>query len=393
MTARKTKIRPKRDQYPVKPILHSLRGEFYEAIADVLRNARASAYRAVNFVMVEAYWNVGRMIVEEEQQGKKRAGYGETLIRSLSEQLTMDFGKGFNVSNLWAFKQFYSAFPILRTVCGESLEMQKQDKQQSDAFTVPSIRDAMRPELSWSHYRLLIRVEKPEARSWYMNEAAEQNWSVRALERQINSLYYERLKMSRNKKPIIEEMQDKTALLAPTPKDFIKDPYVLEFLGLKDNPNFRESDLEQAIIGKLQAFMLELGKGFAFVARQQRISTETKDFFIDLVFYNYLLKCFVLIDLKTGELAHQDIGQMDMYVRLYEDKYKSADDNPTIGIILCTDKDETVVKYSVLKENKQLFASKYKLYLPTEKELIEEIEREKAMIVREREAVYWAGAR
>jgi len=223
-----------------------------------------------------------------------------------------------------------------------------------------------------------------------MNEAAEQDWPVRVLERQINSLYYERLKMSRDKKPVIEEMQEKTAPLAAKPQDFIKDPYVLEFLGLKDNPDFRESDLERAIIGKLQAFMLELGKGFAFVARQQRISTDTKDFFIDLVFYNYILKCFVLVDLKTGELTHQDIGQMDMYVRLYEDKYKSTDDNPTIGIILCTDKDETVVKYSVLKENKQLFASKYKLYLPSEQELIEEIEREKAMIVRERAAVYGA---
>ena len=233
-----------------------------------------------------------------------------------------------------------------------------------------------------------MRVEKPEARTWYMNEAADQNWSTRALERQINSLYYERLLMSRNKTPVVEEMRDKTTPLAPTPQDFIKDPYVLEFLGLQDNPDFRESDLEQAIIGKLQAFMLELGKGFAFVARQQRISTETKDFFVDLVFYNYLLKCFVLIDLKTGELTHQDIGQMDMYVRLYEDKYKGPDDNPTIGIILCTDKDETVVKYSVLKENSQLFAAKYKLYLPSEQELIEEIEREKAMIVREREERY-----
>ena len=183
-------------------------------------------------------------------------------------------------------------------------------------------------------------------------------------------------------------MREKTAALAPVPQDFIKDPYVLEFLGLKDNPGFRESDLEQAIIGKLQAFMLELGKGFAFVARQQRISTETRDFFVDLVFYNYILKCFVLVDLKAGELNHQDIGQMDMYVRLFEDTVKGGDDNPTVGLILCTDKDETVVKYSVLKENKQLFASKYKLYLPSAEELIEEIEREKAMIVRERGARY-----
>jgi predicted nuclease of restriction endonuclease-like (RecB) superfamily len=319
------------------------------------------------------------MIVEEEQQGQKRADYGKTLIQALSERLTSEFGAGFGATNLAYFRRFYLTFPIFHTVCEKSA-----DAKSGKGATPWHL-------LTWSHFKLLLRVEKPEARDYYAREAAEQNWSVRALERQINSLYFERMKMSRDNKPVIKEMQEKTSFLASKPRDFIKDPYVLEFLGLKDNPDFRESDLEQAIIGKLQAFMLELGKGFAFVARQQRISTETKDFFIDLVFYNYLLKCFVLIDLKTGELAHQDIGQMDMYVRLYEDKYKSKDDNPTIGIILCTDKDETVVKYSVLKENKQLFASKYKLYLPTEKELIEEIEREKAMIVRERGERYGVG--
>jgi len=370
------------------PIRDAVSHKFYEAITQILRTARSNAYRAVNFTMVEAYWNIGRMIVEEEQQGKERAGYGEALMGNLSERLTLDFGKGFNVSNLWAFRQFYLAFPILRTLCGESFEPQISQQQKGDDVSVLSIPSSLRKELTWSHYRLLIRVEKPEARQWYMQEAAEQNWAVRALERQINSHYYERLQMSRDKKPVIKEMQKKAAPLAAKHEDFIKDPYVLEFLGLKDNPNFRESDLEQAIIGKLQAFMLELGKGFAFVFRQQRISTETKDFFVDLVFYNYILKCFVLVDLKTGELTHQDIGQMDMYVRFYEDKYKSPDDNPTIGIILCTDKDETVVKYSVLKKNKQLFASKYKLYLPTENELIEEIGREKEMIVRERGEMY-----
>ncbi len=326
------------------------------------------------------------MIVEEEQQGKERAEYGAFLIKNLSVRLTEEFGKGFTEPNLWNFRQFYFCFPIWNALRSKS-SSQNNGENISNADS-PEILYALRRELTWTHYRLLMRVEKPEAREWYMNEAAEQNWSTRVLERQINSLYYERLKISPDRKSIIEEMQEKTRLLVATPQDFIKDPYVLEFLGLKDNPDFRESDLEQAIIGKLQAFMMELGKGFAFVARQQRISTDTKDFFIDLVFYNYLLKCFVLIDLKTGELAHQDIGQMDMYVRLYEDKYKSPDDNPTIGIILCTDKDETVVKYSVLKENKQLFASKYKLYLPSEQELIEEIEREKAMIVRERGEYY-----
>lgn len=345
--------------------------DFYHTVAEILRAARANAYRAVNFAMVEAYWNVGRMIVEEEQQGKERAEYGAMLIKNLSIRLSGEFGKGFTESNLWNFRQFYLAFPA-----------QTSHKQKLYA---------LRRELTWSHYRLLMRVEKPEARDWYLKEAADQNWSTRALERQINSLYYERLLMSRDKAAVTEEMQQKTNPLAPTPRDFIKDPYVLEFLGIPDAHEFHEAELEQAIIGKLQTFMLELGKGFAFVARQQRISTETKDFFVDLVFYNYLLKCFVIVDLKTGELTHQDIGQMDMYVRLFEDTIKTADDNPTVGIILCTEKDHTVVKYSVLNENKQLFAAKYMLYLPTEEALREELERERALVVRERSARYGEG--
>ncbi len=258
-------------------------------------------------------------------------------------------------------RQFYQCFPIL---------------------------SALRRELTWTHYKALIRVENEKARAYYLQETAEQNWPVRALERQINSLYYERLLMSRDKAAVTEEMQQKTAPFASTPQDFIKDPYVLEFLDIPDAHEFREAELEQAIIGKLQAFMLELGKGFAFVARQQRISTETKDFFIDLVFYNYILKCFVLVDLKTRELTHQDIGQMDMYVRLFEDTIKGADDNPTVGIVLCAEKDHTVVKYSVLNENRQLFASKYMLYLPTEEALREELERERALVVREQQAQY-----
>lgn len=362
MTPQKKPVRRRKTEEKAgKPIRSAVRGEFYQSVADILHKARSNAYRAVNFVMVEAYWNIGQMIVEEEQKGSERAEYGVYLLRNLALRLSVDFGKGFDERELRKMRQFYLIFPI---------------------------RDALRPELSWTHYRTLIQVENETARAYYLNEAAEQNWSTRALERQINSLYYERIMMSRDKAPVMEEMREKTAPLAHAPEDFIKDPYVLEFLGLKDNSNFRESDLEQAIIGKLQAFMLELGKGFAFVARQQRISTETKDFFVDLVFYNYILKCFVLIDLKTGELAHQDIGQMDMYVRLYEDKYKSPDDNPTIGIILCTEKDHTVVKYSVLNESRQLFASKYRLYLPTEEELSAEIEREREMVVREAEAVY-----
>lgn len=334
-----------------------VRDELYQPVADVLRNARAKSYRAVNFIMVDAYWEIGRMIVEEEQQGKERAEYGAHLLRGLSIRLSQDFGKGFDEREVRKIRQLYVTFPI---------------------------RDALRPELSWTHYRSLIRVDKEMARKYYLTEAADQNWSTRALDRQISSLYFERMLMSRDKAPVIEEMREKTAPLAADPKDFIKAPYVLEFLGLQDNPGFREAELETAIIGKLQAFMLELGKGFAFVARQQRISTETKDFFVDLVFYNYILKCFVLIDLKCGELTHQDIGQMDMYVRLYEYRVKGEGDNPTVGIILCTEKDHTVVKYSVLSESRQLFASKYRLYLPSEEELRAEVEREREMVVRER---------
>ena len=374
----------------------AVRTDLFDSIAELLRTARTNAYRAVNFVMVETYWNIGRMIVEEEQQGKEKAGYGEALLRSLSERLTLEFGKGFNISNLFAFRQFYLAFENSAQCAefskgadyAESEDNSSQLVQPTDPTAPVPPRSILRSELSWSHYRLLIRVTKPEARSYYMHEAAEQGWSVRALERQINSLYYERLKMSRDRAPVEAEAQEKTASLAATAADFIKDPYVLEFLNIPDAYPFRESELEQAIIDKLQAFMLELGKGYAFVARQQRISTDTKNFFIDLVFYNFILKCFVLIDLKTGELTHQDIGQMDMYVRLYEDSYKNEGDNPTIGIILCTERDQTVVKYSVLSENRQLFAAKYQLYLPTEQELVDEVEREKAFIIRERGPIY-----
>jgi predicted nuclease of restriction endonuclease-like (RecB) superfamily len=339
--------------------------DFYQTVAGILRAARTNAYRAVNFAMVEAYWNVGWKIVEEEQRGQERANYGSQLMQHLSERLCAEFGKGFSVQSLWNMRQFYRCFPIL---------------------------SALRRELTWSHYKSLIRVENEAARSYYTAESVGQNWSTRALDRQINSLYYERLTASRDKQAVTAEMREKTELLKPTPQDLIKDAYVLEFLGLPDAHQFREAELEQAIIAKLQAFMLELGKGFAFVARQKRISTDTKDFYIDLVFYNYILKCFVLVDLKTGELTHQDIGQMDMYVRLFEDTLKAKDDNPTVGIILCTEKDHTVVKYSVLNESKQLFASKYMLYLPTEEALREELERERALAVRERSVEYSVGS-
>lgn len=326
---------------------------FYKSIKSVLLQARDKSYQAVNFIMVESYWNVGRLIVEKEQEGKQKAEYGTYLIKTLSKKLTCDFGEGFSEQSLWNMRQFYSRFPILSTLWRE---------------------------LSWSHYRLLIRLENKSTREFYGKESVASGWSVRALERQINSHYYERLLSSREKTLVKKEAEKNISHLPLDPRDFIKDPYVLEFLDLKPNVSFQEKDLESGLISQLQQFLLELGKGFSFVSRQQRVSTETKEFYIDLVFYNYILKCFVLIDLKVGELTHQDIGQMDMYVRLYEDKFKSKEDNPTIGIILSAQKDETIVKYSVLKDSKKLFASKYKLYLPTEKELIAELERERRVL-------------
>lgn len=343
----------------------------YSSIRQIIENARSKVHRAVNSSMVDAYWHIGKLLVEEEQQGKQRAEYGKQLIQDISSRLTAEFGKGFSAQNLWNMRQFYQKFSSMRR------ELQVEEGVE--------ILSALRRELSWTHYKALLRVEKPVACVWYMHEAADQNWAARALERQINSLYYDRLLMSKDKKTVQQEAEQKTSALQEKPEDFMKNPYVLEFLDIKDRSHYRESELEQAIIDKIQEFLLELGKGFAFVARQQRISTESKEFYIDLVFYNYHLKCFVLIDLKTGELTHQDVGQMDMYVRMFDDLQRGKDDNPTVGLILCTDRDKAIVKYSVLNENKQLFASRYMLYLPSEEELVRELEREKRLIEMEME--------
>lgn len=326
---------------------------FYSDIKDILANARKKAFSAVNFAMVEAYWLIGKRIVEEEQNGKERAEYGEYLIHELSKELSADLGKGFSYANLWNFRQFYLTFP-------------SQEKLY-----------ALRRELTWTHYRMIMRVENPKAMDYYMKEAAEQHWSTRQLERNIKSLYYERLLTTKEKQNALQKERNFEKTSTP---DFIKDPYVLEFLGLPEKPFPKENTIESSIVENLKGFLLEMGNGFSFVGRQFRISTETKHFYIDMVFYNYLLKCFVLIDLKTTELTHQDVGQMDMYMRMFDDLKKQNDDNPTIGIILCTHKDETIVKYSVLKENEQLFASKYRLVLPSEEELATEIERERRLI-------------
>jgi predicted nuclease of restriction endonuclease-like (RecB) superfamily len=327
------------------PLLGSLR----QLIAD----SRQQVLRAVDTVQVQTYWHIGRHIVEFEQGGAQRAAYGQRLLSQLGQALTEEFGRGFDATNLRHMRGFYQAFPI---------------------------RDALRRELSWTHYRLLLRVDSAEARQWYAQEAAAQNWSTRALERQISSLYFERLLLSRDKAAVAAEAQTNLAAIEQSPRAFVRDPVMLEFLGLTDTGRLLEARLETALMDKLQQFLMELGKGFAFVARQQRISTETQDFYVDLVFYNYLLKCFVLIDLKTGPLAHQDVGQMDMYVRMYDDLRRGEGDNPTVGILLCGSKDQSVVRYSVLNGSEQLFASKYRLVLPSEEDLRLELQRDREEI-------------
>ena len=333
--------------------LNTLPAGLLDALRALIQNGRQQALRAVDMVQVQTCWGVGRHIVEFEQGGEARAAYGKKLLPKLAETLTREFGKGFDASNLRYMRLFFQAFPMC---------------------------DALRHELSWTHYRLLLRVTSLEARQWYMLEAAEQNWSSRALDRQIDTLYYERLRLSGDKVAVSSEANTNLAALPQTPREFVRDPVMLEFLGLSGTGKLLESKREQALMDKLQSFLLELGKGFAFVARQQRISTEHQDFYIDLVFYNYLLKCFVLIDLKTGKLTHQDIGQMDMYVRMYDDLKRGPEDNPTVGILLCDQKDHSVARYSVLKDSEQLFAAKYRLVLPSEDDLRAEIERERAAI-------------
>ena len=320
---------------------------------EILKNARQKAYTAVNSAMVEAYWKIGRRIVEEEQSGRERAEYGKEILQNLSKELTEEFGKGYSYRTLREIRQFYlmfSDFEKWRTVSAK---------------------------LTWSHFQKVLRVSNEKARIFYLTEAAENVWSVRTLDRNISTLYYNRIVASIDKKIVENEMKDKTKKLQA--EEFIKNPVVLEFLDLPTNMSYTESQLEKALTDDIQKFMMELGKGFAFVERQQHIRTENSDFYIDLVFYNYILKCFVIVELKTGKLTHQDIGQLDMYVRMYDDLKKQENDNPTIGLLLCTDTDRTIIKYSVLNDNKNLFASKYINYLPSEEELINEIERQKVL--------------
>lgn len=321
----------------------------------IIDTAKKVAYTAVDTTLTERNWLLGKRIDDEILSKNRAENYGKELIKDLAEKLTNKYKKGFTATSLYYFVQFYRAYPdIFHTVCGKSL-------------------------LGWSHYKLLLKVDDKEARDWYENEAISENWSVRTLQRNIYSQYYYRMLKTQKKELVRAEMIEKTSDLDDKNLEFVKNPVILEFLGIEEDNSYLESDLERVLLLNLKKFLMELGKGYAFIGSQQRVHTEKEDYYIDLVFYNYILKCFVLIDLKTSKVTHQDVGQMDMYVRLYDEYKKGEGDNPTIGILLCSETDEDIARYSVMNDNDQLFASKYKLYLPTKEELKKEIEIQKTM--------------
>lgn len=355
-------------------------------LRSIVSKARSKAFAAVNYSLVERNWRIGQRIVEEEQNGASRAEYGKHVIEVASAALTKEFGKGFSETNIMNFKKFYLKFKELTIPQTLSEEFKKQKHQTlSDESSLLPQKGQTPPAqfelrfLPWSHYERLIRVEDKKAREWYAKEAFEQGWSFRTLNRNINTLYYERLLMSTKKQPVVDEMQDKTKAYQQDKLEYIKSPVVLEFLGLPEDTSLAESKLETAIINNLEKFLMEMGKGYALVARQQHIRTEENDYYIDLVFYNYLIKSFILVDLKVNRITYQDVGQMDMYLQMYDKMKKGPDDNPTIGIILCTETDSDVARYSTLAKNDQMFAAKYKLYLPDKEDLRREIERQKEL--------------
>lgn len=361
MSTRKRKTSPASstsavsDTDSIEGLLHQIRA--------VVQQARQRSYSAVNAAMVNAYWHIGRHIVEFEQAGQTRAAYGLRVLPELSRRLTQELGAGYSQVNLKYFRQFYLCFPIGHTACDQSAVQ-------------PQL-----PPLTWSHFRMLLRVQTSEARSWYAQEAVTQGWSVRALDRQISTLYFERLLSSQDKTALRSEAANLIQTqAAPDPRDFIRDPYVLEFLQAQPGAVLYEKDLEQGLLDQLQKFLLELGKGFAFVARQRHLRVEDEDAFVDLVFYNYILKCFVLIELKVGKLSHQDVGQLDMYVRVFDQHIRQPGDNPTIGLILCSERNEAVARYSLLADSEQVFASRYQPWLPTEAELQAELTRDRALL-------------
>ena len=328
--------------------------KFYSQIVELLQSARNNVVRVVNQTMVLTYFEIGRMLVEEEQEGKERADYGKQILKELSKVLTKEFGKGFSVDNLENMRRFYLVYGKSETL----------SRISENDISETSFRNF---DLSWSHYLKLIRIDDTNERKFYEIEAYKNNWSIRELQRQFDSALYTRLVLSRDKEKV-KELSEK-GLVLEKPKDAIKDPYILEFIGLPEHAEYSESDLEQELIDKLEHFLLELGNGFTFVARQKRISFDDKHFRIDLVFYNRILKCFVLIDLKIGEIKHQDLGQMQMYVNYYDRKVRLEDENKTIGIVLCKDKSESVVEYTLPENNEQIFASKYQTVLPSKEEL------------------------
>lgn len=328
--------------------------DIFKDAQNIVEQTRNYAYQAVNIAMIQRNWLLGKRIADEELQGENRAEYGKEVINRLANHLTNLYGKGFSKSNLYQFVQFYKYFPeIFHSLSGKS-------------FT-----------LSWTHYRTLLRVTDKKAREWYLQESEDEMWSVRTLDRNIASQYYYRLLQSQNKQEVKDEMKDITTPLQQDNLEFIKNPVVAEFLGLSPNADFSETKLESSIISHIQKFVMELGKGYAFVARQQHIKTDVGDFFIDLVFYNYILKCFLLIDLKTSRITHQDVGQMDMYVRMYDNLKRTEGDNPTIGLILCSETSKDMARYSVLHDNERLFQARYLTFLPSIEQLKEEIELQK----------------
>ena len=355
-------------------------------LRSIVSKARSKAFAAVNYSLVERNWRIGQRIVEQEQNGASRAEYGKHVIEIATAALTEEFGKGFSYTNIANYKRFYLTFsdlqilqtlseefnnPIQQTLPAKSSAPHKEDKAESAQSELRL--------LPWSHYERLIRVEDKQAREWYAKEAFNEGWSYRTLNRNINTLYYERLLMSKKKQPVIDEMKEKTKNFQQDKLEYIKSPVVLEFLGLPEDTSLAESKLETAIINNLEKFLMEMGKGYALVARQQHIRTEENDYYIDLVFYNYLIKSFILVDLKVNRITYQDVGQMDMYLQMYDKMKKGPDDNPTIGIILCTETDSDVARYSTLAKNDQMFAAKYKLYLPDKEDLRREIERQKEL--------------
>ncbi len=339
-----------------KPIAHH-NPSLLNDIRTIIEQGRREAYAAVSQVTIATYWNIGRRIVEEEQGGAERAVYGDYLLKTLAEQLTAEFGQGFNKRSLEKYRQFYLSFKDLE------------------------IAPARGRNLTWTHYKIIMREPNPAGREWYVREASEQMWSTRTLERNVTTQYYGRMLASqRNQEALPQPQVEKE-----DPLEYIKNPIVAEFMGFRSNTGFSESQLEQALIKNLEKFIMELGRGFAFVDRQQHITTDTDDFYIDLVFYNFKMKRFVIFELKTHKLTHQDVGQLDMYVRMYDDLVKDEDDLPTIGVLLCTDTDNTIARYSVLHGNDQLYAAKYMAYMPTEEELRHEIEQQKRFFLEQHE--------